>query len=78
MTAPTLLAELERITGLLADPQGDNTAGRLDTLKYDVLPNLLRSEVGTIIRALRVYCNPVAEVPALDSQLTFFSLNPST
>lgn len=64
--------------GIINDPAADNTAGRVDALKYDVLPNLLKSEAMLIIKALRVYCGAEKETPKQESQLTFFSLNSST
>lgn len=72
MSPPQLLAELERITGIINDHTSCNIAGKVDTLKYDVLPNLLRSEVGTVIKALRVYCDDEKAPSRTDSQMGLF------
>jgi hypothetical protein len=72
--AKALLDELERIMCVILDPNDPDIGGRKDTYKYEVLPNLLRSEVGTIIKTLRVYCGePEPEpkkAPADDGQLS--------
>jgi len=58
MTPADLLTELERICTIIDNPDSDNTAGRVEALQYDVLPNLLRSERHTILKSLRAYVKP--------------------
>lgn len=68
MTPKELITELERITTIIDDPNSDNLAGRVDTLKYDVLPKLLTSERQTILKALRI-AYPKVEQLSFGTQL---------
>lgn len=58
MSPESLLQELERLSAILDYENADNTAGRVEILKYDVLPDLLRSNRHTILKALRAYVKP--------------------
>jgi hypothetical protein len=58
MKAKELLAELERLNAILDDPNADNTAGRVETIQYDILPTLMRQERHLILQALRAYVKP--------------------
>lgn len=56
MKPDELLTELERLSTILDDPNADNTAGRVEAIQYDVLPQLLSRNRETIVKALRRYC----------------------
>jgi hypothetical protein len=58
MKATELLAELERLNAILDDPNADNTAGRVESIQYDVLPTLMRQERHLILKALRTHVKP--------------------
>lgn len=57
MTPSALLAELTRLTGIINDPESDNKpenlGGRVEALRYEVLPKLLVDNVNVITAALR-------------------------
>lgn len=56
MTTPELLSELERLSAMLDNPDSDNTAGRVDAIQYDVLPQLLSRNRHLILKALQQAC----------------------
>jgi hypothetical protein len=56
MTPESLLKEVQRICDLLDDPHADNTAGRVEAHRYDVLPQLLVSNRHIVLKALKQLC----------------------
>lgn len=56
MTPETLLKEVQRICDLIDDPNADNTAGRIEAHRYEVLPQLLVANRHTVLKALLRYC----------------------
>jgi hypothetical protein len=53
MTPTTLLARITGLTDIINDPKADNTAGRKETLRYEVLPKLLVDNLNLITAALK-------------------------
>jgi hypothetical protein len=53
MTPSTLLTRITHLTDIINDPKADNTAGRKEALRYEVLPKLLVDNVSLITAALR-------------------------
>lgn len=58
MTGESIMHELDRLNAELDDPTSDNTAGRLYSLRYDSLPQLLCSNRHLIAVALRAFVKP--------------------
>jgi len=53
MTATQLHAEVQRLIDIIDNPESDNTAGRVELLKYDILPKLLVSERLLVLKGLK-------------------------
>jgi transketolase len=53
MTPSTLLTRITDLTDIINDPQADNTAGRKEALRYEVLPKLLVDNLNLITTALK-------------------------
>jgi hypothetical protein len=53
MTTSTLLTRITDLTDIINDPKADNTAGRKEALRYEVLPKLLVDNVNVITAALK-------------------------
>jgi hypothetical protein len=62
MTPEALLKEVQRICTMIDNPNEDNTAGRVEIHRYDVLPQLLVANRHIVLKALKQLCQKDTQI----------------